>query len=109
MSFLLTEGRDRVGGNITTLSNEEGYLWEEGPNSFQPSDAMLKAAVRARLPLRILHRSCSSMPWLGKWFEQGRQLWQHCRVRHEGDTIGGVCLPGQLWIEQQHVQQQPAA
>lgn len=46
MSWLLTEGRDRVGGNITTLSNDEGYLWEEGPNSFQPSDAMLKAAVR---------------------------------------------------------------
>lgn len=46
MSFLLTEGRDRVGGNITTVSNDEGYLWEEGPNSFQPSDAMLKAAVR---------------------------------------------------------------
>lgn len=43
--FLLTEGRERVGGNITTVSNDEGYLWEEGPNSFQPSDAVLKAAV----------------------------------------------------------------
>ena len=43
--MVLTEGRDRVGGNITTRSSE-GYLWEEGPNSFQPSDAMLKAAVR---------------------------------------------------------------
>lgn len=44
--MLVTEGRDRVGGNITTVANpQEGYLWEEGPNSFQPSDAILKAAV----------------------------------------------------------------
>eukprot|EP00238_Polyblepharides_amylifera_P005945 CAMPEP_0196594364 /NCGR_PEP_ID=MMETSP1081-20130531/78159_1 /TAXON_ID=36882 /ORGANISM="Pyramimonas amylifera, Strain CCMP720" /LENGTH=546 /DNA_ID=CAMNT_0041918615 /DNA_START=135 /DNA_END=1775 /DNA_ORIENTATION=- len=40
-SFLVTESRERVGGNITTVSNDD-YLWEEGPNSFQPSDAMLR-------------------------------------------------------------------
>lgn len=47
VNYLLTEGRDRVGGNLTTCTNDDGYLWEEGPNSFQPSDAMLKAAVDA--------------------------------------------------------------
>ena len=53
VSLILTEGRERVWGNITTCSNEEGYLWEEGPNSFQPNDSMLKAAVRfALLPPR---------------------------------------------------------
>jgi protoporphyrinogen/coproporphyrinogen III oxidase len=46
-SVLVTEGRDRVGGNIATVDNSEGFLWEEGPNSFQPSDAILKAAVDA--------------------------------------------------------------
>ena len=45
---MVTEARDRVGGNITTASDESrGLLWEEGPNSFQPSDAVLKAAVDA--------------------------------------------------------------
>lgn len=34
-----------MGGNITSVSGD-GYLWEEGPSSFQPNDAMLKAAVR---------------------------------------------------------------
>eukprot|EP00884_Botryococcus_braunii_P002368 jgi/Botrbrau1/12131/Bobra.0186s0047.1 len=43
---LVTEARDRVGGNITTMEGD-GYRWEEGPNSFQPNDAMLKAAVDA--------------------------------------------------------------
>lgn len=47
-SVLVTEARERVGGNITTRSDPaEGYLWEEGPNSFQPNDSMLKAAVDA--------------------------------------------------------------
>lgn len=43
-SFLVTEGRERVGGNITSMQSD-GYIWEEGPNSFQPNDAMLQAAV----------------------------------------------------------------
>jgi protoporphyrinogen oxidase len=45
---LVTEARERVGGNITSRSDPAaGYLWEEGPNSFQPNDSMLKAAVDA--------------------------------------------------------------
>ncbi|GFR52539.1 hypothetical protein Agub_g15114 [Astrephomene gubernaculifera] len=45
-NFLVTEARERVGGNITSLSGD-GYVWEEGPNSFQPNDSMLQVAVDA--------------------------------------------------------------
>ncbi|KAG9459995.1 hypothetical protein H6P81_004503 [Aristolochia fimbriata] len=45
---IVTEARDRVGGNITTVERD-GYLWEEGPNSFQPSDPILTLAVDSGL------------------------------------------------------------
>jgi oxygen-dependent protoporphyrinogen oxidase len=44
--FLVTEARERVGGNITSMQDDK-YVWEEGPNSFQPNDSMLRAAVDA--------------------------------------------------------------
>ncbi|XP_021715303.1 protoporphyrinogen oxidase 1, chloroplastic-like [Chenopodium quinoa] len=47
-NFIVTEAKDRVGGNITTVE-ADGYIWEEGPNSFQPSDAVLTMAVDSGL------------------------------------------------------------
>lgn len=41
---IVTEAQNRAGGNISTMERD-GYLWEEGPNSFQPSDTMLSVAV----------------------------------------------------------------
>ncbi|XP_051141862.1 protoporphyrinogen oxidase, chloroplastic [Andrographis paniculata] len=43
-NVMVTEARERVGGNITT-EERDGYLWEEGPNSFQPSDPILTTIV----------------------------------------------------------------
>lgn len=58
-SVLVTEAKDRVGGNITTVSGD-GYLWEEGPNSFQPNDSMLSMAVH-------LSKTCDAMLLLLFW------------------------------------------
>ncbi|KAG1664085.1 hypothetical protein FOA52_011442 [Chlamydomonas sp. UWO 241] len=46
-NFLVTEARERVGGNITSMEGD-GFVWEEGPNSFQPNDSMLQIAVGPR-------------------------------------------------------------
>ncbi|KAL6968731.1 Protoporphyrinogen oxidase 1, chloroplastic [Sarracenia purpurea var. burkii] len=47
-NVIVTDARDRVGGNIITVERD-GYLWEEGPNSFQPSDMMLTMVVDSGL------------------------------------------------------------
>lgn len=47
-SFLVVEAQDRVGGNITTRSGD-GFLWEEGPNSFAPTPELLQLAVEVGL------------------------------------------------------------
>ena len=44
-SLIVTEADTRPGGVIRSSSTAEGFLWEEGPNSFQPTPALLKAAV----------------------------------------------------------------
>jgi oxygen-dependent protoporphyrinogen oxidase len=46
---LVAEAQDRVGGAITTAKNDDGYLWEEGPNSFQPAPELLRLAVQVGL------------------------------------------------------------
>ncbi|MEM1171869.1 MAG: protoporphyrinogen oxidase [Cyanobacteria bacterium P01_H01_bin.35] len=44
LKILVAESQNRVGGNITTVSQGD-FLWEEGPNSFSPTPELLKLAV----------------------------------------------------------------
>ncbi len=44
LKILVAEKQNRVGGNITTVSQGD-FLWEEGPNSFSPTPELLKLAV----------------------------------------------------------------
>lgn len=52
---LITEAQDRVGGNITSKKSEDGFLYETGPNSFQPGDPVLKLAVSRLQLLQVPH------------------------------------------------------
>lgn len=46
--FWVTETQGRVGGRIVSSSGD-GFIWEEGPNSFAPTPALLKLAVEVGL------------------------------------------------------------
>ena len=46
--MLVTEREATIGGNVQSRRDGD-YLWEEGPNSFQPVDAALSLAVDAGL------------------------------------------------------------
>jgi protoporphyrinogen/coproporphyrinogen III oxidase len=51
--ILVAESQGRVGGNITTATGE-GFLWEEGPNSFSPTPELLKLAVDVGLKQELI-------------------------------------------------------
>eukprot|EP00927_Polykrikos_kofoidii_P038911 TRINITY_DN33358_c0_g2_i1.p1 TRINITY_DN33358_c0_g2~~TRINITY_DN33358_c0_g2_i1.p1 ORF type:complete len:644 (+),score=105.65 TRINITY_DN33358_c0_g2_i1:30-1934(+) len=52
-SVIVTEARDRVGGNVSTRTGD-GRLWEEGPNSFMPGDDILTVACDVGLQEDIM-------------------------------------------------------
>ena len=61
----VTEARPAVGGNIVTRASDEGYLWEEGPNSFTPSDGVLKMAVSEKCEISLFWKGRSDQVMAG--------------------------------------------
>jgi len=62
----VTEAKDRAGGNVTTRTGN-GRIWEEGPNSFQPGDAILTTACDVGLRDDILLANPGSYRFV--WWE----------------------------------------
>ena len=68
--MLVTEARPVVGGNVISRSRD-GYIWEEGPNTFQPAEHIMRLAVDVGLKDEIVLAD-STLPrfvyWGGKLF-----------------------------------------
>uniref|UniRef100_A0A7S3ELQ9 Protoporphyrinogen oxidase n=1 Tax=Rhodosorus marinus TaxID=101924 RepID=A0A7S3ELQ9_9RHOD len=70
LNVLMTEARDRIGGNVIT-KQENGYTWEEGPNTFQPAPHIMRMAVDLGLKDDVVladHTLPRFVFWNGKLF-----------------------------------------
>lgn len=64
VSVLLTEARDYIGGNVKSHRDDEGFLWEEGPNSFAASDSIVRISHELGIDDQLVFADESLPPWV---------------------------------------------
>lgn len=69
-SLLLTERNPVVGGNVISKANDDGYVWEEGPNSFQPTPDIMKTAYEVGIADELVLAD-GSLPRFVYWVGEG--------------------------------------
>ena len=63
VDVLLTEARDYVGGNVIS-HNEDGFIWEEGPNSFATQPSIVRIAYELGIDDQLVFADESLPPWV---------------------------------------------
>jgi len=69
-SVLLTERNSVVGGNVISKVNDDGFVWEEGPNSFQPTPDIMKTAYEVGIANELVLAD-GSLPRFVYWVGDG--------------------------------------
>jgi len=61
---LLAEARDYVGGNVISHVTDDGYIWEEGPNSFATQPSIVRIAYELGIADELVFADESLPPWV---------------------------------------------
>ena len=63
-NVLLAEARDYLGGNVKSHKTEDGFIWEEGPNSFATQPSIVRIAYELGIADQLVFADESLPPWV---------------------------------------------
>ena len=61
---LLAEQRDYLGGNVKSHTTDDGFTWEEGPNSFATQPSIVRIAYELGIADELVFADESLPPWV---------------------------------------------
>jgi oxygen-dependent protoporphyrinogen oxidase len=64
VNILLAEARDYLGGNVKSHTTEDGFTWEEGPNSFATQPSIVRIAHELGIDNELVFADESLPPWV---------------------------------------------
>lgn len=64
MDVILAEARDYLGGNVKSHKTEDGFIWEEGPNSFATQPSIVRIAHELGIDDQLVFADESLPPWV---------------------------------------------
>ena len=64
VNVVLAEARDYLGGNVKSHRDDEGFLWEEGPNSFATQPSIVRIAYELGIDDQLVFADESLPPWV---------------------------------------------
>lgn len=64
VNVLLAEARDYLGGNVKSHKTEDGFIWEEGPNSFATQPSIVRIAFELGIADQLVFADESLPPWV---------------------------------------------
>lgn len=64
VDVILAEARDYLGGNVKSHKTEDGFIWEEGPNSFATQPSIVRIAHELGIDDQLVFADESLPPWV---------------------------------------------
>ena len=64
VDVMLAEARDYLGGNVKSHKTSDGFIWEEGPNSFATQPSIVRIAHELGIDAQLVFADESLPPWV---------------------------------------------